>query len=948
MNRKKQKSSDDVEEELTLETVLDLGGEKEDYNLLKDVEDCDVLEFEEDFEAEPIKRDDIRSFIKNLGIKEHREEFYGDTDDKKKKEQTKVKETNDKKKEEDTLEKKKKNKNKFKSDDEEKKGRKQEKLKNTNNLQNRKHLLFKDVDIWSFDEENTSSSQDVELGPDYIEKTKTYTWKIFDEEVNAYQKERDKRKSSQNKWMKTVLSGGTLKDKTAALTLLIQESPLHNLPNLDNLINMVKKKGRREAMIALDTLRELFISDLLPERKLRDFEQCPLNDAEIKAGMSKDDRDKKLIFWMYESELKKKYNEFVNALSAHLNDQISGTKQKALGTVSELLVKKPEQEKQLLALMVNKLGDPDYKVASKACYYLTRLLVNHPKMNSIVVDEVERLLYRANIAVKAQYYSICFLNQIHFQKDEKNLASRLLKTYFSFFKAFVQKKDVDNKIMSALLIGVNRAFPFAKDDQTNILSEIEPLYKLIHTVNFNTSLQALMLLYQVMDASDNISDRYYMALYRKMLDPALKNSSKQVQFLNILFKSIRKDTSEKRVKAFVKRLLAICCVNSPNFICGALLIVSEICSEKKNLLVTEKYDEDSDDEERFEDQADEEDETKEKENGIDSVDVKSPTNKSSWIHKKNLGTTQETSTYQPNVRNPLYCNADHECVWELQKLEAHYHPSVSLFAKNLLNNEKIKYGGDPLNDFTLIRFLDRFVFRNPKKHLKDPEEKKEKKKQKNYNDIAVNSEEFAKKKEEDVSVNDVFFHRYFTQQSAKYKSGGAGSDDDDVSDDEFEDFLDGVKKSKKTTKKKSKKDDDDYDDNSDEDADIDSDEDIDLGSDEDIDMGSAEEDFEDEMDDIDDEGDEDDSDDFEEFEAKSNKKNKKKQDLSDLFADAEEFAEYLEEGATNKSHGTMSSDYVNKDNSSIKQLKWERKREGQGKKRKGKNTGKKPNKKRRK
>lgn len=26
----------------------------------------------------------------------------------------------------------------------------------------------------------------------------------------------------------------------------------------------------------------------------------------------------------------------------------------------------------------------------------------------------------------------------------------------------------------------------------------------------------------------------------------------------------------------------------------------------------------------------------------------------------------------------------------------------------------IQYSGDPLQDFTLIRFLDRFVFRNPK------------------------------------------------------------------------------------------------------------------------------------------------------------------------------------------------------------------------------------------
>lgn len=32
-----------------------------------------------------------------------------------------------------------------------------------------------------------------------------------------------------------------------------------------------------------------------------------------------------------------------------------------------------------------------------------------------------------------------------------------------------------------------------------------------------------------------------------------------------------------------------------------------------------------------------------------------------------------------------------------------------------IQGEKIKYVGDPLQDFTLIRFLDRFVYKNPKK-----------------------------------------------------------------------------------------------------------------------------------------------------------------------------------------------------------------------------------------
>lgn len=44
----------------------------------------------------------------------------------------------------------------------------------------------------------------------------------------------------------------------------------------------------------------------------------------------------------------------------------------------------------------------------------------------------------------------------------------------------------------------------------------------------------------------------------------------------------------------------------------------------------------------------------------------------------------KTSDYDPQHRNPLYCRADAECVWELQKLSQHFHPTVSLFASNLL------------------------------------------------------------------------------------------------------------------------------------------------------------------------------------------------------------------------------------------------------------------------
>jgi len=39
-----------------------------------------------------------------------------------------------------------------------------------------------------------------------------------------------------------------------------------------------------------------------------------------------------------------------------------------------------------------------------------------------------------------------------------------------------------------------------------------------------------------------------MALYRKLLDPALQSSNKIAMFLNLLFKSLKNDQMEKRVQ----------------------------------------------------------------------------------------------------------------------------------------------------------------------------------------------------------------------------------------------------------------------------------------------------------------------------------------------------------------------------------------------------------------
>ena len=45
-------------------------------------------------------------------------------------------------------------------------------------------------------------------------------------------------------------------------------------------------------------------------------------------------------------------------------------------------------------------------------------------------------------------------------------------------------------------------------------------------------------------------------------------------------------------------------------------------------------------------------------------------------------------TYKPHQRNPLYSGAENSCLWELNRLSRHYHPSVCLFASTLM---KVSY-----------------------------------------------------------------------------------------------------------------------------------------------------------------------------------------------------------------------------------------------------------------
>ena len=134
--------------------------------------------------------------------------------------------------------------------------------------------------------------------------------------------------------------------------------------------------------------------------------------------------------------------------------------------------------------------------------------------------------------------------------------------------------------------------------------------------------------------------------------------------------------------------------------------------------------------------------------------------------------------YDPNKREPEFSNAEKTMLWELRQLGEHYHPSVAKFSQMLLRGEHIVYDGNPLQDMTLMAFLERFSFRNPKKSMSDkggslmqpttiPRWKTQE---------PVNKASFLGMPEYKIREDEVFFYRFFKQRSLQRKLKEAPAD----------------------------------------------------------------------------------------------------------------------------------------------------------------------------
>ena len=77
-------------------------------------------------------------------------------------------------------------------------------------------------------------------------------------------------------------------------------------------------------------------------------------------------------------------------------------------------------------------------------------------------------------------------------KDDKDLARRMVELYFTLFKRYVGDKEntLVTRLLSALLTGVNRAFPYADISSDAFNEHIDTLFRVVHSGTLSTSVQA--------------------------------------------------------------------------------------------------------------------------------------------------------------------------------------------------------------------------------------------------------------------------------------------------------------------------------------------------------------------------------------------------------------------------------------------------------------------------
>ncbi|EUB63086.1 CCAAT/enhancer-binding protein zeta [Echinococcus granulosus] len=634
-------------------------------------------------------------------------------------------------------------------------------------------------------------------------------------------------------WLSTVLRRGTSVDRVLALAFMVRKNPLSSLQHIESLLASISPVKNQLCMKATEVLSNLFENFLLPSmRALIAFENRPfkvlakypaaltdeltLKNARNGLKLPHNCRENILALWYFEHRIKQFYFLFLTSL--------------------ELAI----------SIVVNKLGDRSRGFASSVIHKLRIMCQSHPYLKAMLVEQIRIFLFRPNLLDRAKYYAIVLLSCIPLSKRNSQLvtvmedaatsdttvAAILFRIYLSFFRASVSSKELPERLTAVLLAGISRVAPYLSPKiMSENVTDVNAIFRLVHvTTNFTISLQALNFLFHFTSHQQQLRNRYYQALYRKLTDSAIRWTARGPFILNLLYQSLLADTDAGRRAALIHRLLSIC-LNHPNsgFAAGSLILLEKLYSvgkanpigsapgqsvkpqkDSKSVLPTSvgivKHSHypnaaaSDSDEEHFSDVL----ASGEEEKGEDAVGTKEKEtsikfSEGIWDHRRLFKKTKKWSIgdavgYDSSARDPRFAHALNQPCWQLSLLVNHVHPTVAYFARSLTEGRIFKYTGDPFEDLSVAHFMERFVYKKPKpssvakpgKMVVDTDVSK----RVHAKTLAPNSLAYKNLNAELVPSDERFIHSYFNFINAKpsKSEGGRSSDGSDL-DEDFDEYL---------------------------------------------------------------------------------------------------------------------------------------------------------------
>eukprot|EP00811_Abedinium_folium_P020488 NODE_2947_length_2118_cov_4.925163.p1 GENE.NODE_2947_length_2118_cov_4.925163~~NODE_2947_length_2118_cov_4.925163.p1 ORF type:complete len:580 (+),score=226.58 NODE_2947_length_2118_cov_4.925163:181-1740(+) len=479
-------------------------------------------------------------------------------------------------------------------------------------------------------------------------------------------------------------------------------------------------------MMALDGLKELFLNDLLPDRKLKTISAM---DAVSPKGLSKVAYTEICVKAYFEDYLKTAFAAFVQVLSEGTHSQTSYFKTNAIKVAAEILKNKPEQERALLGILVNKFGDTGSKISSTAAFALKGLLQAHPVMKSVVSKEIEGLLTRAGITQKTKYQAVLFLAEMTIQRSDGELPAQLIRCFARLLEAALKPKSAalekkkvrkevktgrkrhriiklkrqaktpgvekgmiadDNRLVRTCINGIQRMMPFMDRIfvQSSLQAEtVQTLFRVCHTVTaYSTRIAILSLLARLARMEQAVggkaTTRFYRLLYGQVAHFELFDCRHRFQAYNLVRNCVPTDEHIGRGVALARRVLQVASGMEPAVAeCGLMVMRSMLAARRPEIkqlvdsvdatLESAHTEHGDDDEEHFGD-----DDAAEKP-ALTEADM-------------------EKRRYHPMAREPKFARARQAHLWELHALARHVHPDVTHAAEQLLNCRSFDdAGGDP-------------------------------------------------------------------------------------------------------------------------------------------------------------------------------------------------------------------------------------------------------------